>query len=70
MEDVGLNTVRWFLEHKDPKMTLRYAHSSPEHLHSAAAKLNDLRNMQVDTEGSARKRPKLTFSQLIAKTEV
>ena len=35
-----LTKVRQFPEHKDIKLTLRYAHLAPEHLRAAAASLD------------------------------
>ena len=42
MKGEGLYTVQKLLGHKKPDMTLRYSHLSPDHLHRAVAKLDDL----------------------------
>ncbi|MBI5618794.1 MAG: site-specific integrase [Gammaproteobacteria bacterium] len=39
MAGVDLNTVRELMGHADIKMTLRYAHLAPSHLHEAVSKL-------------------------------
>ncbi|MHB2016963.1 MAG: tyrosine-type recombinase/integrase, partial [Candidatus Xenobia bacterium] len=41
MQGVQLRTLQELLGHRTVQMTLRYSHLSPEHQHSAVAKLVD-----------------------------
>jgi integrase len=54
MAGVDLRTVGAVLGHKDPKMTLRYAHLAPEHLKEAMEKL-DYGVAKVDQETGEKK---------------
>ena len=42
MRNVSINTVRELLGHSDLKMTMRYAHLSPDHKHAAVERLMEV----------------------------
>jgi len=41
MQDVDIRTAQEILGYKDIKMTIRYSHLSPEHVHEAMERLDN-----------------------------
>jgi len=67
MAGVDLNTVKELLGHKDIKMTLRYAHLSPDHKRRAVETLCN----KMDTIWTPRgKKEKLTVESILSNLEL
>jgi len=63
MRGASLVDVRAVLGHSDVKMTMRYAHLSPEHLRAAVARLDGLTSTAAGTPTAAHGQHKVVKSR-------